>query len=68
MVPKKKTIECEVCGSKATLEVVPDDWKDAPASFTITRTCSARCKKTYMPVSAEKMHDLTGLSTVGWSS
>jgi len=66
MMPNKKTITCEICGREAELEVAPDGFANAPASFTITRTCSAHCKKTYMPVSAEKMRELTGLPLTGW--
>ena len=40
MNPNKKTIKCEKCGSDAVLEVVADGFDDAPASFTMTHTCS----------------------------
>jgi hypothetical protein len=68
MVPNKKTIKCETCGRDATLEVVADGFDDAPPSFVITRTCSGHCKKEYAPMSAQKMHELTGLPLTGWSS
>ena len=68
MVPNKKRIACEGCGSEALLEVVPDGFDDAPARFTITRTCSGGCKKTYAPVTAQKMRELTGLPVSGWQS
>ncbi|MEQ1864537.1 MAG: hypothetical protein ABL996_07770 [Micropepsaceae bacterium] len=68
MVPNKKNIKCERCGSNALLEVVPDGFDDAPASFTITRTCSGHCPKAYGPVTAQEMHDKTGLPLNGWSS
>jgi hypothetical protein len=68
MVPNKKTIPCEICGSEALVEVVPDGFYDAPASFVITRTCSGSCKKAYSPMSAKQMHELTGLPLSGWMS
>ena len=34
---KKKKVKCEKCGMDAELEVVPDGFDDAPATFTITR-------------------------------
>ncbi len=66
MMPNKKTITCEICGSEAELEVVPDGFADAPASFTITRTCTGGCRKIYIPMSAQKMHEETGLPLTGW--
>ena len=47
--------------SDAELEVVADGFDDAPTSFTITRTCSGPCEKTYCPMTAHQMHERTGL-------
>jgi hypothetical protein len=68
MVPNKRDVACPRCGGKAELEVVADGWDDAPASFTLTVTCSAGCPKGYIPVSAQEMHEKTGLPMSGWSS
>ena len=68
MINNKKTVKCEKCGNKAELEVVPDDFDDAPARFTITRTCSSACQKLYISVSPQEMHDEFGLPLTGWSS
>jgi hypothetical protein len=64
----RKSVRCEVCGSRAELQVVPDDWNDAPASFTITRECTGGCGKTYTPCTPQRMQELTGLPLTGWSS
>jgi hypothetical protein len=68
MVPNKKTIPCKTCGKDTLVEVVPDGFYDAPASFVITFTCSGSCEKAYAPMSAQKMHELTGLPLSGWMS
>lgn len=69
MVPNRRTTTCERCGGDAVDEVVPDGWDDAPANFTITRTCkNGPCSKTYTKLTAQQMHDLTGLPLSGWSS
>lgn len=67
MHPNKKKIKCEMCGSDATLEVVPDGFEDAPETFVITRTCHGSCKKAYGPMTAQEMHEKTGLPLTGWS-
>lgn len=67
MVPNKLKTKCEHCGLEAEIEVVPDGWADAPASFVITRTCHGPCEKAYMPVTAQEMHKITGLPLSGWS-
>jgi len=58
------TLPSEVAASCASLP------RCAFAAFlsrcvTITRTCSGLCKKTYLPMSAEKVHELTKLPTTG---
>jgi len=68
MVPNTKQTKCEKCGKDAIFKVNPDDWDDAPKGFTITRECSGRCHTTYMPVTPEQMHELTGLPVSGWSA
>jgi hypothetical protein len=67
MINNKAAIKCERCGSKAELLVVADGFDDAPKSFTITRTCSGGCPKGYAPVTAQEMHERTGLPLSGWS-
>ncbi len=67
MNPNKKKVKCEKCGSDAELEVVPDSFDDAPATFTITRTCSGQCPKTYQRMTAQEMHEKTGIPLTGWS-
>jgi len=56
-----------MCGLDATLEVVADDWDDAPAGFTLKRTCSGSCGKTYTQLSPQQMNSLAGILTRGWS-
>ena len=67
MNPNKKSVKCENCGSDSVLEVVPDSFDDAPAGFTVTRTCSGQCQKAYWPMTAQEMHKRTGLPVTGWS-
>ncbi len=67
MNPNRKTVKCELCGSDAELLVVPDGFDDAPTSFAVTRTCSGPCKKRYWPMTAQEMHERTGLPLTGWS-
>ena len=62
-----KTVPCERCGLDATLEVIADDWDDAPASFTLKRTCGGPCRKTYTRLSPQEMNRLTGIPATGWS-
>ncbi len=64
----RKTIKCEVCGSDAELAVIGDSFDDAPASFTVKQTCSGKCGKAYRPMTAQEMHEKTGLPLTGWSS
>ena len=66
MIPNKKTVKCEKCGSEAVMEVVPDGFHDAPERFTITQTCSGSCEKTYARMTAQEMHEKTGLPLTGW--
>ena len=40
---------------------------DAPATFIIKRTCGGPCEKTYRPMTAQQMHETTGLPMTGWS-
>ena len=61
------SVKCELCGSDAELLVVSDGFDDAPTSFTITRTCSGPCEKRYLPMTAQEMHERTGLPLTGWS-
>ena len=65
-VPNKKKIKCERCGEDAVLEVVPDGFEDAPESFMLVRTCSGACDKTHQSMTAQEMHDWTGLPLRGW--
>src|ERR1043166_6634728 len=67
MVPNKRTIKCETCGRDATLEVVADGFDDEPPSFVITRTCSGHRQPKYAPLSAQEMHERTGVALTGWS-
>jgi hypothetical protein len=67
MIANKLTTKCERCGAKAEVEVVPDDWQDAPASFTITRTCFGACPKTYASVTPQQMHEITRRPLTGWA-
>ena len=69
MNPKRKKVKCELCGSDAELQVVADGFDDAPKSFAITRTCSGPgpCKKRYCQMTADQMHERTGLPLTGWS-
>lgn len=67
MIHNRKTDKCEICGSYAEVKVVADGFDDAPVSFTITRTCSGPCDKTYRPMTAQEMHETTGLPLTGWS-
>ncbi len=68
MIPNKLDIKCAKCGEPAVLEVVPDGFDDAPESFTIRRTCSGPCEKTYGPqLTAKEMNQETGLPLTGWS-
>jgi hypothetical protein len=46
--------------------VVPDDWNDAPAGFTLTRECFGRCVKTYKKMTPAEMTELTNLPLSGW--
>ena len=64
---KKRKVECETCWRNAVQEVVADDLDDAPANFTMTRTCSGQCPKTYLYMTAQEMHKQTGLPLTGWS-
>ena len=67
MIHNRKTDKCEICGSDADVHVVADGFDDAPASFIIKRTCSGPCEKTYRPMTAQQMHETTGLPMTGWS-
>jgi uncharacterized protein (DUF983 family) len=58
-------IKCERCGLDAVARVTADEWNDTPASFTITRECRV-CGKSYDTMTAQDMHELTGLSKAGW--
>ncbi len=60
--------KCEKCGSDVEMQAVPDGWNDAPTNFTITRTCSGGCLKTYLQMTAQQMHEHTGLPLTGWST
>ena len=68
VMPNRRDAECERCGSAVVEEIVPDFWDDAPKRFTMTRTCSGSCRKTYARLTPEKMHELTGLPLTGWFS
>ena len=68
MNPNRKTVKCETFGIDGELLVVPDGFDDAPRSFTITKTCSGPYEKRFMPMTAQEMHDRTGLPLEGWSS
>ena len=67
MNPKRKT-QCQSCGSDAEEEIIADDWEDAPASFTLRRTCNGPCKKSYLRMAPNEMHELTGRPLAGWAS
>ena len=67
MNPSEKQIKCERCGHDAVLKVVPDGFDDAPEKFTITRTCSGPCEKTYTKMTAQEMNKNTDLPLTGWS-
>ena len=67
MIPNRKTDKCEICGSDAEVHVAADDFDDTPASFTIKRTCGGPCEKTYRRMTAQQMHETTGLPLTGWS-
>ena len=67
MTPKKTTVNCATCGLPAVLEVVPDNFDDAPESFTLTTTCSGACPNRYVTMSAQEMHKTTRLPLSGWS-
>ena len=67
MIHNRKTVKCEICRSDAELKVVADGFDDAPAMFNITRTCSSLCEKKYFPMTAQQMHEKTGLPLTGWS-
>jgi hypothetical protein len=69
MKPPTKPVTCEKCGyGKATLTVTAEDWDDEPKTFTFTRDCPM-CGKSYAAgITAERMHDLTGLPRTGWAS
>lgn len=62
----QKQIVCDKCGLPAVSEVVPNGFDDAPEIFTIGITCSGSCQKQYFPLTATKMHELTGLPLTGW--
>ena len=66
MNPNKKSVKCDNCGGDAELVVVPDGFDDAPATFTVTRTCGGQCQKAYCQMSAQEMHKRTGLPVTGW--
>jgi len=59
-------VKCAACGADAILEVIPDGFDDAPATFVMTHTCSGSCRKLYDPISAEEMNRRTGLPLTGW--
>ena len=67
MIHNRKTGKCEICGSDAEVHVRAEDFDDAPASFTITRTCSGPCEKTYLGMTAQQMRETTGFPLTGWS-
>ncbi len=67
-IKNQRELPCERCGSKSEVKVVADGWDDAPESFTITRTCSGGCTKTYTQMTAAKMHAAFNLPLTGWSS
>ena len=69
MIRNRKTDKCEICGSDAEVHVVAVGFDDAPASFTITRTCRGQrpCEKTYRQMPAQQMHETTRLPLTGWS-
>ena len=67
MIHNRKTGKCEICGSDAEVHVRAEGFDDAPASFTITRTCSGPCEKTYLGMTAQQMHETTGLPLTDWS-
>ena len=67
MIHNRKTDKCEICGSDTEVHVAADDFDDAPASFTIKRTCGGPCEKTYRRMTAQQMHETTGLPLTGWS-
>jgi hypothetical protein len=67
VINNRKAIKCERCGKPAQFTVHADGFDDAPANFTATEECDGGCKKRYYPMSAQQMHDLTGLPLAGWS-
>ena len=69
MIHNRKTDKCEICESDAEVHVVADGFDDAPTSFTIKRTCRGPrpCEKTYRQITAQQMHETTGLPMTGWS-
>ena len=62
----KKATTCERCGLPAELAIVQDGFDETPESFTLVRTCSGSCEKTYESMTAQEMHRLTGLPLSGW--
>lgn len=67
MINNRKSIKCERCGKDAHITVHADGFDDAPASFTAKEECTARCEPRYYPMTAQEMHDRTGLPLSGWS-
>jgi hypothetical protein len=67
MINNKWQGKCDICNGPAEIHVVADGFDDAPSSFVITRTCERGCKKVYVPVSAQEMHQMTKLPLSGWS-
>ncbi|MCL4294076.1 MAG: hypothetical protein KJ056_13820, partial [Acidimicrobiia bacterium] len=65
MINNRMTIKCERCGASAHLFVHANGFDDAPESFTMKEECTARCAPRYQPMSAEKMHERTGLPLAG---
>ena len=62
----KFQVKCEKCGNTAEIHVVADGFDDAPARFTVTRTCGGGCSKTYTPLTAQQMNETFKLPMVGW--
>ena len=66
MIPNKKHVKCDRCGGSVEIEIVPDGFSDAPKAFTMTRTCDRSCPKEYLSMTADQMHEATGLPMSGW--
>ena len=67
MINNRIAIQCDRCGKDGYITVHADGFDDAPTNFTAKQECQGACDPRYVPMTAQQMHDRTGLPLSGWS-